>query len=101
MDWAKFDRLTDEEVIARALTDPDNPPLGEDDFRRMKRRSRAYVIRRALRMTQEEFANAYGIPLGTLRDWEQARATPPDFAMGYMQVIARHPGLVGETMDQA
>jgi putative transcriptional regulator len=38
MDWAKFDALTDEEVIARALKDPDNQPLTDADFARMKRR---------------------------------------------------------------
>ncbi len=29
------------------------------------------IIRRALGLTQEEFAARYRIPLGTLRDWEQ------------------------------
>jgi hypothetical protein len=34
------------------------------------------MLRRALRLTQEEFAARYQIPLGTLRDWEQQRAEP-------------------------
>lgn len=29
--------ITDEEIVAAALSDPDNPPLTEDDFRRMRR----------------------------------------------------------------
>jgi len=35
----------------------------------------AKIIRRALALTQEEFAVPY-IPPGTLRDWEQGRAQP-------------------------
>jgi putative transcriptional regulator len=26
-DWARFDAMTEEEVMANALSDPDNPPL--------------------------------------------------------------------------
>jgi putative transcriptional regulator len=100
MDWAKFDRLTDEEVIARALTDPDNPPLSDDDLERMKRRSRAYVIRRALRMTQEEFAAAYQIPVGTLRDWEQGRTEPDQANRAYLKVIAVDPQFVRRALAQ-
>jgi len=37
---------------------------------------RVKIIRRALHLTQEEFAERYRIPLGTLRDWERGRAEP-------------------------
>jgi len=100
MDWARFNQLTDEEVIARALTDPDNPPLTERDFARMKRRSRAYVIRRALRMTQEEFAAAYQIPVGTLRDWEQGRTEPDQANRAYLKVIAVDPDFVRRALAE-
>jgi len=36
--------------------------------------------------------------VGTLRDWEQARATAPDFAVAYIRVIRMHPKLVAETV---
>ena len=29
-DWARFDRMTDEEAEAAALADPDNPPLTDE-----------------------------------------------------------------------
>ena len=73
------------------MTDPDNKPLTKDDARRMKRRPRAYIVRRALRMTQEEFAAAYGIPIGTLRDWEQGRTEPDHANRAYLKVIAADP----------
>jgi DNA-binding XRE family transcriptional regulator len=34
------------------------------------------TLRRALALTQEEFAARFRIPLGTLRDWEQGRSEP-------------------------
>jgi putative transcriptional regulator len=52
---------------------------------------RAKIIRRALRLTQEEFAARYHIPLGTLRDWEQGRADPDQTARAYLHAIARDP----------
>lgn len=100
MDWARFDALTDEEVIARAMTDPDNKPLTDADLARMKRRPRAYIVRRALRMTQEEFAEAYHIPVGTLRDWEQGRTEPDQANRAYLKVIAVDPEFVRRALVQ-
>jgi putative transcriptional regulator len=64
--------MTEEEIYAAALSDPDAQPLTEADLARMKRVSRAKTIRRVLQLTQEEFAARYHIPLGTLRDWKGA-----------------------------
>jgi putative transcriptional regulator len=100
MDWQVFDALTDAEVVARAMTDPDNRPLTEEDLARMKRRPRVYVIRRALRMTQEEFAETYRIPIGTLRDWEQGRTEPDQANRAYLKVIAVDPEFVKRALAQ-
>ena len=100
MDRQEFDALTDEEVIARAMTDPDNKPLTKDDSRRMKRGPRAYIVCRALRMTQEEFAEAYGIPVGTLRDWEQGCTEPDQANRAYLKVIAVDPEFVKRALGQ-
>jgi len=98
MDWERLDALTEEDIVARALTDPDNRPLGEEDLERMRRRPRVYVIRRALRMTQEEFAAAYRIPVGTLRDWEQRRTEPDQANRAYLRVIAVDPEFVKQAL---
>ena len=90
-DWKRLRAMTDEEVEAAALSDPDNPPLTEADMSRMKRVPRVRTMRRALRMTQEEFATRYHIPVGTLRDWEQGRSQPDQPARAYLTVIARDP----------
>ena len=86
--------MTPEEIESAARADPDAQPLTDEDFARMKRRPRAKTIRRALQLTQEEFAERYHIPLGTLRDWEQGRTAPDQAAHAYLTLIARDPHAV-------
>jgi putative transcriptional regulator len=67
----------------------------------MDRAQRARLIRRTrtkLGLSQTEFASRFRVPVGTLRDWEQARATPPDFAVAYVRVIGLHPELVAKSV---
>jgi putative transcriptional regulator len=90
-DWSRFDALTDEAAHAAALSDPDAQPLTEEDMARMRRLPPAKTLRRALGLTQEEFAARYQIPLGTLRDWEQGRAEPDQTARAYLKAIAGDP----------
>ena len=84
-------------AIARA--DPDAQPLTEADLKRMKRTPQAKIIRRALELTQEEFAARYHIPLGTLRDWEQGRAEPDQPTRAYLRIIARDPDRVNRLLN--
>lgn len=90
-DWQHFDAMTEEEAEANALSDHDNPSMTTEQFRTAPRMPRVKVIRRALRLTQEEFAARYQIPLGTLRDWEQGRTEPDQPAKAYLKVIAADP----------
>ena len=83
--------MTPAAVEAAARADRDARPLTAEDLRRMKRTPQAKIIRRALAITQEEFAVRYHIPLGTLRDWEQGRTEPDQPARAYLTVIARDP----------
>lgn len=91
--------MTDEEVLAAALSDPDAQPLTPRDLERMKRTPRAKIIRRALGLTQEEFAARFQIPLGTLRDWEQGAAEPDQAARAYLKVIAVDPEAVRKALQ--
>jgi putative transcriptional regulator len=79
------------DIEAAAARDPDAPPLTKADLARMRRVPRVKTLRRALGLTQEEFAARYHIPLGTLRDWEQGRTEPDQPARAYLTVIARNP----------
>ena len=90
--------MTDDEVMAAALSDPDAQPLTEAQLASMKRVPRAKTLRRALGLTQEEFATRYHIPVGTLRDWEQGRSEPDQPARAYLAVIAGDPEGVCRTL---
>ena len=92
--------MTVEAVEKAALADPDARPLTAADFRRMRRTPRAKIIRRALDLTQEQFAARYHIPLGTLRDWEQGRAEPDQPTRAYLTLIARDPDHVSRILNR-
>ncbi len=87
------------EIERAAYADLDAQPLTPADLKRMKRTPQAKVIRRALELTQEEFAERYHIPLGTLRDWEQGRAQPDQPTQAYLTVIARDPDRVDRMLN--
>jgi putative transcriptional regulator len=91
--------MTPEEVEAAARADPDAQPLTPTELQRMKRTPQAKIIRRALSLTQEEFAARYRIPLGTLRDWEQGRSDPDQTARAYLKVIASDPEGVRRSLE--
>ena len=100
-DWARFDAMSDAQVHEAALADPDAQPLTDADMTRMNRVPRTKTLRRALGLTQEEFAARYQIPLGTLRDWEQGRAEPDQPARAYLKAIAGDPAAVQRALHSA
>jgi putative transcriptional regulator len=83
--------MTQEEIEAAAHADPDARPFTPAELASAKRVPRIKTLRRALRLTQEEFAARYRIPLGTLRDWEQGRSEPDQPTRAYLMVIAHDP----------
>jgi putative transcriptional regulator len=83
--------MTAEEVEAAAAADPDARPFTSEELAKVRRIPRAKTLRRALGLTQEEFAGRYHIPIGTLRDWEQGRSEPDQPARAYLTVIAHDP----------
>jgi putative transcriptional regulator len=94
-------KLTEAEINAAASTDPDNPPRTAEREKHLKRVPQVKVTRRALGLTQEEFASRFHIPLGTLRDWEQGKTEPDKCARAYLKVIARNPKAVAEALEPA
>jgi len=89
----------DDEILAAALSDPDNPPLTPERLLLMKRVPQVKVMRRALGLTQEEFGARYHIPLGTLRDWEQGKSVPDRPTQAYLKVIAHDPEAVRRALQ--
>jgi putative transcriptional regulator len=98
-DWRRADAMSDQDIHAAALADPDAQPLTPERVSRMKR-TQVKVIRRALGLSQEEFAARFHIPLGTLRDWEQGRKEPDAAARVYLKVIGRDPSAVSKALQR-
>ena len=93
--------MTEAQVETAARADPDAQPLTEADMATMPRIPRAKTLRRALGLTQEEFATRYQIPLGTLRDWEQGRTKPDQPARAFLKAIAGDPEAVQRALRSA
>lgn len=80
--------------------DPD-APLSDEEFERGRGALLARWARQATGLSQQAFAARYGIPLGSVRDWEQGRRAPDAAALSYLRVIARMPDAVATALDGA
>jgi putative transcriptional regulator len=97
-DWARVDALTEEEIEANALSDPDNPPWTDEELARSRPVPNAKRIRAKLHLTQEQFAGSFNLPLGTVRDWELGRRQPDTAAKNFLRVIEHNPDAVIEPL---
>jgi putative transcriptional regulator len=52
------------------------------------------AIRRRVKMSQAQFARAYGISKRALQEWEQGGRQPDSAARAYLTVIAKEPAIV-------
>lgn len=100
-DWSRADALMEAQIHAAALADPDAQPLTPERLAGMRQTPRLKIIRRALGLTQEEFAARFQIPLGTLRDWEQGAAQPDQTARAYLRAIAGDAAAVQHALAAA
>jgi len=98
IDWNRLDAMTDEERHAAAVADPDARPMTEAEWKAAPRVPQVWLIRRRLKLSQEEFAAQFHIPVGTLRDWEQRRKEPDAAAKANLRVIALEPAVVRKAL---
>lgn len=84
----------DDIAIRADPNDPEDFDVTYEGLDRGLKARQVRMTRTALGLSQPEFAKRFHIPVGTLRDWEQARSTPPQFAIAYIKLIARHPETV-------
>jgi len=83
---AKLRATKDADIARQIAEDPDTAPEISLDILIAPKR-----LRQRLSMTQEEFANALGIPVATLRNWEQGRNGIDPAARSLLILIARDP----------
>ena len=56
------------------------------------------TLRRFIGLTQAAFAEALGISVATLRNWEQDRRKPEGPALALLRIAARHPEILREAV---
>jgi putative transcriptional regulator len=95
---ARLDAMSEEDIHAAALADPDNPPLTEDELQRMERVPNAKRIRKQLGLTQKAFAETFQLSLSVVRDWEQGRFVPDRAARTLLKVLAYDPDAVKKAL---
>ena len=98
-DWARLNAMTEAEIEAAAIADSDNPPLTETELKKLRRVPNPKEIRKRLKMTQQQFAAQFELPLGTLRDWEQGTREPDSAAKSYLRVIAKNSQAVIQALN--
>jgi putative transcriptional regulator len=91
---ADLDAMTDADITAAALSDPDNPPWTPDEQARIAAARRVQAIRRQTGLSQARFAAEYRINIGRLRDLEQGRTKADSALLAYLTVIEREPEVV-------
>jgi putative transcriptional regulator len=105
-DWDSVNSLSEEQIRAAALSDPDAQPIPRGSDEELAKLGLTKVVnvkklRTRLNLTQEAFAIRYHIPVGTLRDWEQGRKFPDAPARAYLTIIARDPHAVASLLGEA
>jgi putative transcriptional regulator len=99
-DWRAFDAMSEAERHAAALSDPDCQPATEAQLARARRVPNVRALRRSMKLTQEQFAKRFGLPLGTIRDWEQGAHRPDRAAQVLLRVIAKNPDAVRRALRE-
>ena len=85
VDWSRIDATTEEEIAAQ---------IAQDDAEAM-RDAAAYArrVRRKVGLSQVAFANRIGVPVDTVRNWEQGKRLPRGPARALLRIIDRAPDL--------
>jgi len=99
-DWDRVDTMTDKEVHAAALADPDAQPTTEEELKRFRRVVDVKDIRKRLSLSQREFANTYHLSVRTLQEWEQRRIRPDITATAFLTAISNDPEGVKRALDE-
>ena len=84
---AKIEATTEDDIRRQMIEDGENPDeeVSERDI------ISPWYIRKRLGMSQREFANTLGVPVATLRNWEQNRVGMEPATIALMRILAREP----------
>jgi putative transcriptional regulator len=86
-DRAIIEATSEDDIRRQMIEDGENPDEELSD----KEIISPWYIRKRLKMSQREFADTLGIPIATLRNWEQNRVAMEAATIALMRIIAREP----------
>ena len=98
MDQAAAEAMTEEEIEAAALADPDAQPMSDEALARALQGPPARVVRARLKLSREEFCARYQIPMDDLVAWETRKVDPGPVVRAYMKLIMKDPEGVATTL---
>ena len=86
-DRAKIKATTEEDIRRHMIEDGQEPDaeLREEDI------ISPWYIRKRMGMSQQQFAATLGIPIATLRNWEQNRVMMEPATIALMRILAHEP----------
>ena len=87
--------------IAAGLSDAIAHADGESGRARIATPIDVAAIRKRTGKTQDQFARAYHLPLGTVRDWEQSRSQPDAPARVLLALIKAEPDTIEQLVQRA
>ena len=79
---------SEEDIRRQAIEDGEDPDAPLENFELV---IPVHAVRRKLGMSQAEFAKAFQIPIGTIRNWEQNRVKPDPAARALLTILYRQP----------
>ena len=87
-DPAKIAATTEADIRRHQIEDGEDPDAPLPPFRPTPN---VRAIRTQLQMTQEVFAKAIGVPVATVRNWEQSRTNMDPAVRSLLRVVEREP----------
>ena len=78
-------------AIPADLNDPEDRDVSVAGLERGLMGREIRRLRSRLELTQEDFAERYGIPVANIRQYEIGRTMPPPAVRSYLKVIAADP----------
>lgn len=97
-DWAYLETMTDEDIRANAASDPDTVILTPEQRERGLLGRQIRLLRQGLSLTQEQFADRFGIPADTVAGWERGRRWQHATSRTLLRIIITNPDLVARVV---
>jgi putative transcriptional regulator len=93
VDWSRIDATTEEEIAAQIALDDAEAVRDAAVYARR--------VRRKVGLSQVAFAKRIGVPVDTVRNWEQGRRAPQGPARALLRIIDRAPDTALRALDKA